>query len=231
MVKIAVCDDEKTYIDEVLKIIDNIEDTEITTYISPKELLDSVNEFDIFVIDIEMPEIDGMFLAKEIREAREDAIIIFLTNYDNFVFDAYEVGAFRYIQKSKISEKLFIGVKQAVEKIENANNGKLINISSDKMLAKKINIRDIVLLEKFKKDVIIRTKNKDTITLRATLKEMLSKIDSPEFIEIRKGVVVNVAYVRTIERYKLILTDDTELFISRGKLDEVRKNMLHYWSK
>ena len=80
MVKIAVCDDEKTYIDEVLKIIDNIEDTEITTYISPKELLDSVNEFDIFVIDIEMPEIDGMFLAKEIREAREDAIIIFLTN-------------------------------------------------------------------------------------------------------------------------------------------------------
>ena len=102
MIKVAICDDEKEYIDKISKIVSDIEDVKIYTYDSGYKILNILEEFDIFILDIEMPGISGMNLAHIIREKRKEAIIIFLTNYDSYVFDGYEVGAFRYLSKVRM---------------------------------------------------------------------------------------------------------------------------------
>ena len=71
MIKVAICDDEKEYIDKISKIVSDIEDVKIYTYDSGYKILNILEEFDIFILDIEMPGISGMNLAHIIRETRK----------------------------------------------------------------------------------------------------------------------------------------------------------------
>lgn len=231
MIRIAICDDEKEYIDKILNIIADLKGIRAITYISAYEMLDVVEDFDIFILDIEMPEINGINLAKIIREKRKDAIIIFLTNYDNYVFQGYEVGAFRYITKSKIDEKLLLGVTKAVNIIENINKGKFLSFSPDKKRIVKIDLNSVIYLEKCGKEVIFNTIHNDKISIKITMAEIEKQISSYGFIEVKKGIVVNVAYVEKLEGLAIVMKNNKVLYMSRCKADSVRKNLLRYWSK
>ena len=89
MIRIALCDDDPRFLQHLHQSVDEwFADHQIiascTEYLSAKALWNSVDtaDFDIFFLDIEMPEIGGMQLAKQIRDTLSDAVIIFLTSHD-----------------------------------------------------------------------------------------------------------------------------------------------------
>ena len=124
MIRIAICDDEKnirTYLSSLVRK-QNIE-CEITEYASTDEHLSDQKEHDLLFLDIEMKSVasgmDGMSMAKQIRatELTKQPIIIFVTGYEKYVYDAFDVGAFQYLLKP-IDEQRFAQVfRRAAEQI------------------------------------------------------------------------------------------------------------------
>ena len=115
-IKVAVCDDEKN-IRAILSALVREQDKEceITEYASAEEYLSDDAECDILILDIEMgrsgSSINGMELAGKIRggDAAGQPVIIFVTGYEDYVYDAFDVGAFQYLLKP-VDEERFADV-------------------------------------------------------------------------------------------------------------------------
>ena len=107
MIKIAVCDDEKKYLDRIKELSEQYADEkgllfDIHPYASPSDFLDSVEggeEYSGYILDIYMPGITGMSVATELRSSGIEAPIIFLTSSPDFALQAFGVNATHYILK------------------------------------------------------------------------------------------------------------------------------------
>ena len=104
--KIAICDDEPAHIEKIRNIL---LDYETINYSDPAALLKAVSEgarFDVLFLDIMMPQLDGISLARELREYDMDMLIVFITSKIEFIQAGYEVRAFRYLLKEQMEDGL-----------------------------------------------------------------------------------------------------------------------------
>lgn len=125
--KIAICDDDSQELLYVNRLIDEYsshcstkEKLEFLSFKSSMELLISIEKgthFDIFLLDIIVPEINGIELASKIRNNNHAAKIIFLTSSPDFAVDSYSVGAFNYLLKPIQKDKLFSVFGEAISEI------------------------------------------------------------------------------------------------------------------
>ena len=92
MLRIAIVEDEEEYIKQLQKYVRRFSDgNEIVANYSP--------EFDILLLDIEMPVLDGLNAARKIRKVDEKVVMMFITNVANYAIHGYEVGALDFITK------------------------------------------------------------------------------------------------------------------------------------
>lgn len=104
--RIAVCDDERIFIDRIKRIL---LDCEIHGFTDSGQLLQAAqggDRYDVIFLDIAMPGLDGIGLAREIRESDRDVIIVFVTSRIEFMQTGYEVRAFRYLLKDQLEQGL-----------------------------------------------------------------------------------------------------------------------------
>lgn len=121
--QIVICDDDRK-MQDILR--DKIERScremgvvcEITCCSSGGEVLGADRAPDVLFLDIQMPGTDGMDVAKELRRRRWNTILIFVTALSEYVYDAFDVGAFHYLVKPFTAEKLSEVLKKAVEAFE-----------------------------------------------------------------------------------------------------------------
>src|SRR5574344_1361863 len=118
--RIVTCDDDQAVIDNIKAIIFRNDqapkDIELTSYSNSTKLLSALEDgkdYDIFLLDILMPEINGMELAKAIRRTDKTSLIIFLTSSPEFAVDSYDVNAFGYLLKPVSETKLFALLSKA----------------------------------------------------------------------------------------------------------------------
>ena len=113
--RIASCDDDNEMLGRLKKDVIEIfgilkVNIEIFSFSDGKELLRTIQNddenFDLFLLDIDMPDVSGLEIAQMLREMSVNLIIIFISAYDNYVFDSIEYSPFRYIRKSRIKEEL-----------------------------------------------------------------------------------------------------------------------------
>lgn len=113
MIRIAIVDDEQIILNSIHKKIQDILNElniefEIQDFTSGKTALKEITEkvFDIIFLDIDMPDVSGMTIAKKIRIQEENLEIVFITNKDELVYDAIKVVPFRFIRKSRFDEEI-----------------------------------------------------------------------------------------------------------------------------
>lgn len=112
MLNIAVCDDSRTDVEMLESAFDKLAQYQFSykVYFTAKELLKHVIDdgemYHLYIFDIEMPEMNGLQLAKEIRKIDAKALFVFLTGYTQYVMDVFEVITFDYISKPITVEKL-----------------------------------------------------------------------------------------------------------------------------
>lgn len=131
MIKIAICDDEKIACEllekKILSYMENWKERcEIKCFFSAMELLQTPCAFDLFFLDIQMPEQDGIALAKKIRENENLGAIIFITALSEHVYDAFEVEAFDYICKPVDDMRLQKTLDRAIRKLQENKNKSLL---------------------------------------------------------------------------------------------------------
>ncbi len=221
--KIAVCDDEKEIRDMFAEKIGKLcPEADLSLYQSGEELLLSDKEPDILLLDIQMPGKNGMETAKELRRKNKRAIIIFVTALDDFVFQAFDVGAFHYLVKPfddrKFAEVLQNAIEQSEDRrgLEDAGRKgempSLIITTGGKHIA--VNLEDIVYAEVFDRKVILHTMDAD-IEYYGKMRELEEKAGD-EFYRIHRSFLVNFGYIR---KY-----DATTVYLEKGQALMAKQN-------
>lgn len=105
--KILVCDDDQKALGRVTALLAEpcrkIQ-AQLTATEHPEQLKD-LSGFDLAFLDIDMKGVNGLTLARRLRAARPDAVIVFVTNFIQYAPEGYEVQAFRYLLKPTLEEK------------------------------------------------------------------------------------------------------------------------------
>ena len=127
MYRIAICDDnvEQTGITEtvILKFFSTIDkEVQVDVFFKPKTLLKTMSNsrtgYQIIFLDIEMQEMNGIEVARRLRELEKDFLLVFITGYDNYMLESFEVLPFRYVLKPIDSEKLEPILQQIMIELE-----------------------------------------------------------------------------------------------------------------
>lgn len=188
---------------------------------SGEELLKAKKKFDIILLDLMLPGIDGLEVARQISCRSR---IIFVTSYREYAVEAFDANAVHYLVKPVMEERLFSALDRAVNQTEQMDNQALTLIKSGKTQV--IFIRDILYCEVFNHQVRIHTVH-GTYDYFGTLDMLETKLDE-RFFRCHRSFVVNMSCVAGQEKGVAILTNGEKIFISRRKQTDFIQRLLNF---
>ena len=182
---------------------------------------------DLVLLDIDMPEKNGMEVAEELRTRYDDVDIIFLTIREDMVFESIRYAPFRFIRKSKKDEELYEALASYVEKC-NANR-KFININVEGVEVP-VKVRDIVYVESSGHNLNVVAKD-NVYEIRKKISEMEKELQEYGFVRVQKSYVVNLIHVKKIEKKVITLSTGKVISLQRGIYSEVATKYYEYKRK
>lgn len=225
MIRIAIVDDEQIILNSIRKKIEKIlydlnAEFEIQDFTSGKAALKEITEkgFDIIFLDIDMPDVSGMTIAKKLRMQEENLEIVFITNKDELVYDAIKVFPFRFIRKSRFDEE----IQEALcEFIAKSNNRKSVYIFSTPNGEKAVQTAQIRYIEVSSHKLSIHLLNESFIT-SGNLKDIEELFYTYGFIKIHQSYLANFRFINYIKRNEVILDNGTALPLSRSRYEKTK---------
>lgn len=174
--------------------------------------------YSILLLDVEMPGISGMELARCLRSSGSRAEIVFVTSHFELAGEGYEVDALHYLVKPVAAEKLFAVLDKAADRLAAEPNGVVITSGGETV---KLYESDILYAESFRHDLVIHTKTAE-YRIKENISDFAARL-SPDFYRAHRSYVVNLKAVRRIARTGLTLEGGAEIPLARGKYDEVHR--------
>ena len=229
--RIAICDDQAECRQQAeLSIRTCLKGTDLSidTFKDGSSFLRNYKKsfYDLVFLDIEMPEMDGITLAKRLRQLHNDVPIIFLTSHIEFALEGYEVNALRYLTKpvdmAKLQEVLSYTLRQMQEQ-------RVIWVKSD-LCDKKIPVKDILFMEAQNQNVLIATAA-NTYSVRYNLSDYEKELQQDDFFRIHRGYLVALGHIKSIGQGEVLLSDGTSLPVSRTKEKALKEALFHYIRK
>lgn len=229
--RIAICDDSKETIALIEEIIENlnIRDTDIDCFYSGDSLLQYLGKnnsfyYNIYLLDIEMPGINGLEVARKIRKIDNRAILIFVTAYSDYVFSSFEVQPFRFINKPV-----------EIGKLEDVINAAMNYIYSSKkyifFLVDKVRIQlycdDIIYFEGDKRKINVYTMEEE-YSFYSKMSDLENKVDNSRFVRIHVSYLVNMDYIKAIYLEEIVLNNGIHLPISKKYRKSVKEEYMKY---
>ncbi len=225
--RIAICDDEKAqrlllkkYLEEWAAQNKAILETEL--FVSGENFLfswEDDRDYDLLVFDIEMGQMSGMELAAAIREKDDGIPILFVTGYDKYMLQGFEVAALNYLLKPVNKDKLFEVLDKL--KIKRKQEDKLF-FQTEKGPVSLLTSR-IWYIEARAHQCILYTEDEE-YTLRSSISEVAGMLNGRrEFVRCHRSYLVNLHHVSAIVKPELILDDKRRLPVSRSAEKEVNR--------
>ena len=239
MINIAICDDEpnvRAYLSSLVKKQDT--ECEIMEYASSGEYLSAERNHDLLFLDVEMrdhlsgqdgAERNGMWLAREIRrmEKENQPIIIFVTGYREYVFDAFDVDAFQYLLKPIDTKKFADVFQRAVRRILDEQEQKKKKLVIQYGSANKtIPVSHIYYVESQNHKAVIHAEE-GAFEYYAKMEELEREL-SGKFYRIHRGYLVNLSYVDGYNKLEATMMNGDKLLISKYKYDGFVRAYLDY---
>ncbi len=229
MLWIAVCDDEIMDGYNIGKKIKEIlEEMKmpcvIESFCSGRELIQSSHNFDILFLDILMDDLDGMRTA-EIFRKKFDKILIFISSSREYILDAYDVEAFKYLLKPIDEKKLKRVLKKAVLKIEN-HLQEFIIVSKERQ-KRKLLLDDIYYFEIRGRKVDIHER-KGIFTYYGQIGVLEKQLQGKGFFRCHKSYLINLKYVNVYNKQEVILDNGENILIAKRRYEEFCKEILEY---
>lgn len=235
MIQIAICDDNRTFAlwlrELVMKYLSNQEiEGNVKVYYSGKELLRDKREYDIYILDIEMKGINGIETGKQIRARSRSAVILFLTITSQYALEGYEVEPLRYLIKEEDEEQQMWQVQKVMKlAIDRVKREERAIIVQQKQGQRKIPLSEIVFIEVYNHICIIHTLDGRNYRISKALKEIEHEIKDGRFVRCHKSYIVNVQYIRVIEKNQIIMKHNETVMLGRSMVKKVKEAMMEYW--
>ncbi len=237
----AICDDDEIVCEAVSnKVKGHFElcgiEIKVESFTSSMELYNIIKndnmKYDLLLLDIDMPKLNGVDLAEKVKSINKDIDIIFISNREDKVFDTFKVLPFGFVRKTSFSNDISKVLQLYIEKRIMTDTYIAIK-SNNNSVIQKVNVKTIVYIESFRYKQFVYLENCDVIECRMTLEDFESKLTKNDIIKVYKGYLINLKFVRKIENRGIIMNykDGVLINISRSKVQEIKNIYLNYLRK
>lgn len=231
--RIAICDDEEHYISKIKKLMTmcciDSKKLDFYEFKNGEDFLINYEpkKYDIIVLDIEMDELSGLDVAKQIRKSDSTVIIAFLTSHQEFAVDGYEVNAFRYLLKGQPDEMY---IRQLTSIFNEYKQTHITFSIQTKSAVYNISVSDIQYFEVYKRMIVVHS-----ATNKYEFYGKISDIQNDErligFVKPHKSYYVNLAFIDHIEADVIIMNNGEKVLLSRNYKQAVTEQFLSYMTE
>ena len=233
IVNIAIVEDEKEMLDNLISCLKSFfvkldQDFNFFSFNNAVTFLNTykVGLYDLILMDINLPELNGMYAAKKLRTIDQDVLIVFVTYLGQYAIEGYKVNAFDYILKPLNEDSLRLTLKRALTKINIDENCIIISNSSQNL--NKIKISEIKYVEVIGHNLMFHTV-KGNFKGSGTIRKMTNELKGYSFVQCNISYLVNLKYISEINKDEVKVGDDI-LHISRPKRKEFLGAVNEYFS-
>lgn len=180
-------------------------------------------DFDILLLDVEMPGTSGIQLAKAVREENAGVQIVFVTGYYDYFSDGFDVSALHYLIKPVDERKLFPVLDKAADNLRTRQRAVLLATAEADI---KVSLADITYVEAENVYIVVHTVW-DSYRVRMALAKFAAQLDDT-FLKVHRSFVVGLKYVKKITRREITMLNGDTVPMSRGMYDQVHDALVKY---
>ncbi|MFA6829971.1 MAG: LytTR family DNA-binding domain-containing protein [Bacilli bacterium] len=233
MIKIFILEDDLDAIEQIKDYLGQyqIEKSKvafnITAYPNPFDFLEKYTfDADIIFLDIEMPGMNGMEVAKKIRQKDAKTLIIFVTNLAQYAIEGYEVNAFDFILKPVHYPSFSLKLDRIINELDHRKNDKTISIQT-KSGIKRILISDLSYVEVMNHDLIYHLSDEEII-VRGTISQAQKELEPYHFALCNSCYLVNLKFSTNIQDNSVVINNQ-KLPISKNKRKDFLEEIAAYY--
>lgn len=235
MIHIGICDDNAEMGEKMNQVLEKCcEEIEIackkSVFSNSKALLYEIEDktyFDLFLLDIEMPEMDGIDLAGRIKKYLPDALLIFVTSYEKYVYESFKVQPYRFIPKREVDDMLPAAVRDALLLIA-GQEGKYLVIENQRVL-ERIPVKHIAYIWHRGKYAYIERTDGSVAKVRKTLKQVYGELPAGDFVWADRGCILNISKITKITGEVIVLANGARIDVNKDRLIDLKNQVREYW--
>ena len=217
--RIGICDDNENDLKAMAELFRHTApDHRIDLFSDSAELLSAVSDgviYHLLFLDIIMPGMNGMELARQIRQISPKTKIVFLTDSAAYALEAFSVRALHYIKKP-MTESDLLDCLQCLN--DTRRSRRKVHILSSSGIQHMLFADDIQYAESDAHYWMLHLEDGNTVKARMTQAEIEAALGD-SFISVSRGLVVNAEFIRKIGSRSCVLKDGREILLSRKKRD------------
>jgi DNA-binding LytR/AlgR family response regulator len=232
MYHIAICDDEKKFTLDLQGLLarysaETGQVIKVSSFMDGAELIEEYPlDADLIFLDIRMEKMSGLQAAEKIREKDANVSIVFLTSLAQYALEGYKYSAASYIIKPIHYSRL----KSELDKllVQNTHKGATYIIAENDAGRYKISLSSLSHIETFNRNLMLHTDKENIISYR-TMRDVERELESHSFVRCHAGYLVNLFYVKQIEKLEIELINGDIIPISQMKRKLVLEKLSEYW--
>lgn len=229
--RILVCDDDGLTVQRIARLLEQHAESkgyaaDIIAVANPHQAA-LADEYDIVFLDVDMPQMSGIDLAGIIHQRWPNTVIVFMTNYVQYAPEGYEVGAFRYLMKSRIPDKLTgyfdLAVKERMKRLRIVT----IQINGERI---RIPVSNILYFESHGKIIAVHlTGNaRHEYEFYGNMSDLEQKLGILGFLRVHKSYLVNMEHIEIFQCKRLELKNGTRIPSSERKYADLKQRYLKW---
>lgn len=231
MYRLAVCDDNETDAAFVTSLIENWNKKislplQIEIFSSAEAFLFAYEDkldFDLLFLDIEMDGMNGVELAKKLRQTGARLQLVFVTGFMDYISEGYDVEALHYLMKPVTEEKLEQVLNRWMERMKTREKELVLSLPDG---AVRVPLYEIRYLEVQKNYVTVHAG--EDYRVKRTLNELEEELDD-SFFRVHRSYIVSLRFIKRIMKTEVILKDNTAVPLSRKLYDELNQALISYF--
>lgn len=185
-------------------------------------------DFDVLFIDIQMPGMNGMELARQIREGNRDIVLVFATGVSEYLEEGYEVEALHYLLKPLSQEKVEHCLEKALQR-RPPRNFVTLHAGQETL---KVSQECINYVEAWGRGCRIgRAGEQAVLEVKENLSELEGMLDGGEFMKCHRSFLCRISNIHHIAREDIIFDDGSAIPVSRRLYQQANKRFIVYFRK
>lgn len=239
MLRIGICDDDQEDIERIERLAVHFSEehpetpVQIQLYRSPYDLLDDIEKtggFDLYLLDVVMPHMNGITLARRIRERKERAEILFLTVSREYAVDAFSVKASGYLIKPVEQSDFDDAVLDCIHRLSPEHNASLMLKSRSGL--QRVPVGELVFVESFNHNQICTLSDGSALEVSITMAELMEALkDYPAFVRPHRSYLVNMDFIRRLTSRELLLVNGKRIPVSQSAYGELKNQYFTYMAR
>ena len=231
--RVAIVDDSNTdaeYVQSILEVWakERQAGVQVQQFTSAENFLFHYAEdkdWDILLLDIEMGAMDGVTMAKRVRQDNEAVQIVFITGFADYISEGYDVSALHYLMKPIKQDKLFAVLDRAVAAMRKTERVILLPVGGEML---RLPVGHVQYVEAFSHTVAIVT-GTDTIQVKMPISE-IEKMLGDGFIRSHRSYLVGLRHIARLSKTEVVLDNGKSLPLSRSAAAPVHKAFISYYT-